>query len=99
VLSHWGSDLRQTRRTVAVAAGIGDMEAHLLLNHKLRGVSAGYITKGAPPPPPGAGPGARLFADPPVGQVRRLAWWFQGHMPGARQSDGPIAWELVPCRR
>ncbi len=47
VLSHWGGDLRQTWRTVAVAAGIGDMEAHLLLNHKLRGVSAGYITRGA----------------------------------------------------
>lgn len=47
VLSHWGGDLRQTWRTVAVAAGIGDMEAHMLLNHKLRGVSAGYITKSA----------------------------------------------------
>jgi hypothetical protein len=47
VLSHWGGDLRQTWRTVAVAAGIGDMEGHLLLNHKLRGVSAGYITRGA----------------------------------------------------
>ncbi len=47
VLSHWGGDLRQTWRTVAVAAGIGEMEAHLLLNHRLRGVSAGYITRSA----------------------------------------------------
>lgn len=47
VLSRWGGDLRQTWRTVAVAAGIGEMEAHLLPNHKLRAVSAGYVTKSA----------------------------------------------------
>jgi len=42
-----GAVISGRRGTVAVAAGIGDMEAHLLLNHKLRGVSAGDITKGA----------------------------------------------------
>jgi hypothetical protein len=47
VLSHRGGDLHQTWRTIAVAAGIGEMEAHLLLNYKLRGVSAGYITRSA----------------------------------------------------
>lgn len=47
ILSHWGGDLRQTWRTAAVAAGVGEMEAQLLLNHKLRGVSAGYITRSA----------------------------------------------------
>ena len=43
VLSHWGNDLRQTFRTFAVPAGVSSMEAKLLLNHKIPGVSAGYI--------------------------------------------------------
>jgi len=85
-----GGDLRQTRRTVAVAAGIGDMEAHLLLNHKLRGVSAGYITKGALHP--------HLVQAQERVSSQILRWVepgaslvVRGHMQGARQSDGPIA--------
>lgn len=47
VLSKWGSDLRQTYRTLAVEAGIGDVDVQLLMNHKLPGVSGGYVTRGA----------------------------------------------------
>lgn len=44
-LSHWGGDLRQTYRTVAQAIGISDLDIHLLMNHSMPGVSAGYITR------------------------------------------------------
>jgi integrase len=44
-LSHWGGDLRQTYRTIAQAIGISDLDIHLLMNHSVPGVSAGYITR------------------------------------------------------
>ena len=47
VLGKWGVDLRQTYRTAAVACGLGEMDVHILMNHSLGGVSAGYITPGA----------------------------------------------------
>jgi integrase len=44
-LAKWGNDLRQTYRTVAQIAGIGDLDIHLLMNHTVPGVNAGYITR------------------------------------------------------
>ncbi len=44
-LSKWGNDLRQTYRTVGQAAGVSELDLHLLMNHSLPGVSAGYITR------------------------------------------------------
>jgi hypothetical protein len=44
-LSHWGNDLRQTYRTMGQVAGAGDVDMHLLMNHSLPGVNAGYITR------------------------------------------------------
>ena len=46
-LLKWGGDLRQTYRTVGQAAGVGPVDIHLLMNHKLSGVSEGYITPAA----------------------------------------------------
>lgn len=46
VLFKWGNDLRQTYRTLAQHAGLSDLDAHLLMNHSLPGVNAGYITRG-----------------------------------------------------
>lgn len=43
-LSKWGGDLRQTYRTVGQVIGIDGTDMHLLMNHKLSGVNAGYIT-------------------------------------------------------
>jgi hypothetical protein len=40
-----GNELRQTYRTVAQAAGIADLDIHLLMNHSVPGVNAGYITR------------------------------------------------------
>lgn len=45
VLSHWGNDLRQTYRTMGQVAGINEVDMHLLINHSLPGVNAGYITR------------------------------------------------------
>lgn len=44
-LSKWGNDLRQSYRTLGQAAGISDVDMHLLMNHRLPGVNAGYITR------------------------------------------------------
>jgi hypothetical protein len=43
-LSHWGGDLRQTWRTMAHEAGLSELDAHLLMNHSLGNVNAGYIS-------------------------------------------------------
>jgi len=45
VLSKWGNDLRQSYRTFAQAAGVSELDVHLLMNHALPGVNAGYITR------------------------------------------------------
>jgi integrase len=45
VLSKWGNDLRQSYRTLAQAAGVSEVDIHLLMNHSLPGVNAGYITR------------------------------------------------------
>jgi hypothetical protein len=45
VLSHWGNDLRQSYRTLGQAAGLSDVDMHLLMNHSFPGVNAGYITR------------------------------------------------------
>ena len=44
-LSRFGSDLRQSYRTLAQVAGVAELDAHLLMNHSLPGVNAGYITR------------------------------------------------------
>jgi integrase len=44
-LSKWGNELRQTYRTVAQAVGVPDLDVHLLMNHSIPGVNAGYITR------------------------------------------------------
>jgi len=44
-LSKWGNDLRQSYRTLGQAAGLSEVDMHLLMNHRLPGVNAGYITR------------------------------------------------------
>lgn len=45
VLFKWGNDLRQTFRTMGQVAGLSEIDMHLLMNHSLPGVNAGYITR------------------------------------------------------
>ena len=49
LLSKWGNDLRQSYRTLAQAAGVSELDVHLLMNHSLPGVNAGYITRDIQP--------------------------------------------------
>ncbi len=44
-LSKWGNELRQSYRTLAQPAGVSELDVHLLMNHSLPGVNAGYITR------------------------------------------------------
>lgn len=44
-LSKWGNDLRQSYRTIGQAAGVNEVDMHLLMNHSLPDVNAGYITR------------------------------------------------------
>ena len=44
-LSKWGGDLRQTYRTIGQAAGVSEVDMHLLMNHSLPNVNVGYITR------------------------------------------------------
>ena len=44
-LSKWGGDLRQTYRTIGQAAGVSEVDMHLLMNHSLPNVNIGYITR------------------------------------------------------
>ncbi len=44
-LSHWGNELRQTYRTVGQVAGVSSVDMHLLMNHSLPSLNAGYITR------------------------------------------------------
>jgi len=44
-LSKWGNELRQSYRTLAQPAGVSELDVHLLMNHSLTGVNAGYITR------------------------------------------------------
>ena len=44
-LSKWGGDLRQTYRTIGQAAGVSEVDMHLLMNHSLPNVNIGYVTR------------------------------------------------------
>jgi hypothetical protein len=44
-LVKWGNDLRQTYRTIAQTVGVADLDIHLLMNHSVIGVNAGYIDR------------------------------------------------------
>ena len=62
-LSKWGNELRQTFRTVAQAAGVPELDVHLLMNHSIPSVNAGYITRNSPRPAFSTGPStANAFA-------------------------------------
>jgi integrase len=61
LLPKWGNDLRQTYRTIGQIAGIADLDMHLLMNHSVPGVNAGYITR------------AKLLSDHLRGQQEKIS--------------------------
>ncbi len=70
VLAKWGNDLRQTYRTLAQEAGVGELDVHLLMNHRLPGANVGYITRGA-------------LTDHLVAQQERISRFVMAEAPGS----------------
>ncbi|MFK4056875.1 integrase arm-type DNA-binding domain-containing protein [Brevundimonas sp. NPDC046655] len=69
-LSHYGNDLRQTYRTLGQAAEVSEVDMHLLMNHSLPGVNAGYITR------------SKLMRDHLRAQQERLSQFIVGSAVG-----------------
>jgi integrase len=88
-LSKWGNDLRQTFRTIAQATGVPELDVHLLMNHSIPGVNAGYITR------------HKLLRD----HLRTQQEAISRKILEATQTEGkselplPLAWPRVPSRR
>lgn len=84
-LSHWGNELRQTYRTLGQIADINDIDMHLLMNHSLPGVNAGYITRN------------KLVG----GHLRVAQQKLSDHVMAAiKQQEGDAGkWPFLPVRR
>ncbi|TPI78454.1 integrase family protein [Mesorhizobium sp. B2-8-9] len=88
-LSKWGNDLRQTFRTIAQAACVAELDVHLLMNHSIPGVNAGYITRN------------KLMSD----HLRQQQEAISRQILGAGRSRGkhmnPLVccWPALPSRR
>jgi integrase len=86
-LSKWGNDLRQTYRTVAQTTGIADLDIHLLMNHSVPGVNAGYINR------------SKLLSD----HLRQQQEMISRKMVEALQSPSSehkreaVSWPLLPA--
>lgn len=87
-LSKWGNDLRQTYRTIAQTAAIPDLDIHLLMNHAVPGVNAGYITR------------SKLLGDHLRQQQEMISRKIVGTI--GKRSNGKwqisAAWPLLPAR-
>jgi integrase len=77
VLSKWGNDLRQSYRTLGQAAGLSEIDMHLLMNHALPGVNAGYITR------------AKLMGDHLRAQQEKLSTLIIGTVVGRGRRPSP----------
>jgi integrase len=87
-LSKWGNDLRQTYRTVAQTTGIADLDIHLLMNHAVPGVNAGYINR------------SKLLSDHLRQQQEMISRRIVNAVRGRSTEDkcGAASWPLVPTR-
>jgi len=83
-LVKWGNDLRQTYRTVGQIAGIANLDMHLLMNHSVPGVNAGYITR------------SKLMTDHLRGQQERLSSLI---LSCAKSKDQSQKWPLLSSHR
>lgn len=87
-LSKWGNDLRQTYRTVAQTTGIADLDIHLLMNHTVPGVNAGYIDR------------SKLLSDHLRQQQEMISQKIIAAVQGRpREANRELlAWPFVPAR-
>jgi hypothetical protein len=88
-LFKWGNDLRQSYRTLGQAAGISEVDMHLLMNHRLPGVNAGYITRD------------KLLSDHLRAAQQKLTDYVMaaGTPPPKEGSKRERAWPRLPSRR
>ena len=88
-LAKWGNDLRQTYRTVGQAAGVADLDIHLLMNYSVPGVNAGYITR------------SKLLSDH-LRQQQEIISQKLIHAARLKSNDQnlpPAKWLFLPSRR
>jgi integrase len=83
-LAKWGNDLRQTYRTIGQIAGIADLDMHLLMNHSVPGVNAGYITR------------SKLMSDHLRGQQERLSSLI---LSSAKPAGNNFDWPFMSSRK
>ncbi|TJV18027.1 integrase family protein [Mesorhizobium sp.] len=88
-LSKWGNDLRQTFRTIAQTAGVAELDVHLLMNHSIPGVNAGYITRN------------KLLSDHLRQQQESISRRIleAGRWQRKEPKRGTPAWPALPSRR
>jgi hypothetical protein len=87
-LFKWGNDLRQSYRTLGQAAGLSEIDMHLLMNHIVPGVNAGDITR------------AKLLGDHLRAVQEGLSAFIIDH--GLRRKGGTPperTWPNLPSRR
>jgi integrase len=87
-LSKWGNDLRQTYRTVAQTTGIANLDIHLLMNHSVPGVNAGYVNRN------------KLLSDHLRQQQETISRKILEAAQRRSKDDegGALAWPLLPAR-
>jgi integrase len=87
-LAKWGNDLRQTYRTIAQTAEIADLDVHLLMNHTVPGVNAGYITR------------SKLLGDHLRQQQEMISRKMIGAVQGRSNGSGPqsATWPIIASR-
>ena len=88
-LSKWGNDLRHTYRTLGQAAGLSPVDMHLLMNHSVKGVNEGYITR------------SKLLNDHLRASQQTLSEFIikSGTTPPRDGSKRERAWPLLASRR
>ncbi len=86
-LSKWGNDLRQTFRTIAQAVGVPELDVHLLMNHSIPGVNAGYITR------------HKLLRDHLWSQQEAISRKIVEAMRSGRWNDASALWIDRPSRQ
>ena len=87
-LFKWGNDLRQSYRTLGQAAGLSEIDMHLLMNHSVPGVNAGYITR------------AKLLGDHLRAAQEGLSAFILDHAePGRGDQPKECVWPDLPSQR
>jgi hypothetical protein len=88
-LFKWGNDLRQSYRTLGQACGLSEIDMHLMMNHAIPGVNAGYITR------------AKLLSNHLLTAQEKLSRFIIDMGRARRRNEPPPErmWPLLPSRK